>query len=377
MKYSERRQDLFQVDPSYHLAHCIAADLRMGAGIAVAMQNAFGLRRLILQSAIASGREIKCPDCILTGRVFNLITKARSSGKPTYRLLGAALRRMKTLALENGVTRIAMPKIGCGLDRLDWRKVRDLVQEKFGDTDIEILVCLWDTRLEGGGPEIDPPGSDSAKKEMNLSSGNAPVLFTIGYAGMALVDFMKVCEKNRIDVIADVRSSPYSRFAPDFCKERLEKSLPARGFKYVFLGRELGARREEPECYEGGRALYERIERTEAFQSGIARLRKGVLGKGFRVALLCAEKDPLDCHRFALICRHLKSELGDIRHIIGDRVETNAETEQRLLGRYNRKPDLFQTREQVLEDVYREHGFRIAYQVKDLGRAKKVGPSKT
>jgi hypothetical protein len=326
---------------------------------------------------MASGREIKYPDCILTGRVFNLVTKARSSGKPTYHSMSAALGRMKALALENNISRIAMPRIGCGLDRLDWARVRKMVKEEFRDTDIEILICLWGGPDKGGGPEIAPPGSGNAKEEIiNLSKSSAPPLFTIGYAGMALDDFAKVCRENRIDVIADVRSSPYSRFSPDFCKERLEKSLSARGLKYVFLGRELGARREEPECYEDGGALYERIEKAEAFQNGIARLLKGVLIKGLRVALLCAEKDPLDCHRFALVCRRLKSDIGDIRHIIGGRVEANEETEQRLMDRYNRKPDLFQTREQVLEDVYREHGFRIAYRVKDFDRTRESGPNK-
>ena len=110
----EKHKDLFSVDESYHLAHCIASDLRMGAGIAVPMQMKFGLRTKLYQSK----ESLESPTCILTGRVFNLITKARSSGKPTYQSLQQSLLRMREIVIEKDIKKIAMPKIGCGLDRL-------------------------------------------------------------------------------------------------------------------------------------------------------------------------------------------------------------------------------------------------------------------
>lgn len=139
MKYNEKHMDLFTVKGDWYYAHCIASDLRMGAGIAVPMQKKFGLRGKIE----ASGEELKHPTCILAGRVFNLITKAKSSGKPTEASIRSALVVMRDKAVEASVGRIAMPRIGCGLDRLSWPVVRGMIQEIFADTDVEILVCSW------------------------------------------------------------------------------------------------------------------------------------------------------------------------------------------------------------------------------------------
>jgi len=139
MTYSEKRMDLFAVKGDWYLAHCIASDLRMGAGIAVPMQKKFGLRGQIL----ASGESLDSPTCILTKRIFNLITKSRSSGKPTYQSIESSLMVMKSLVEENGVERVAIPRIGCGLDRLSWARVREILKDIFEDIDIEILVCKW------------------------------------------------------------------------------------------------------------------------------------------------------------------------------------------------------------------------------------------
>ena len=137
--YEEKHMDLFAVDESYHLAHCIASDLRMGAGIAVPMQTHFGLREKIKRS----GENVQYPTCILTDRVFNLITKRLSRDKPFLISLIVTLKKMKQIALDNDIKQIAMPMIGCGLDRLDWKVVSDKIQSIFADTDIDILVCEW------------------------------------------------------------------------------------------------------------------------------------------------------------------------------------------------------------------------------------------
>jgi len=136
---TEKKMDLFRVKGDWYLAHCIASDLRMGAGIAVPMQKRFGLRAKIIDT----GSDLIHPKCVLTGRIFNLITKARSSGKPTYESFEMALGMMKDQAIEAGVKRIAMPKIGCGLDRLSWAKVKKMIEDAFEGTGIEILVCVW------------------------------------------------------------------------------------------------------------------------------------------------------------------------------------------------------------------------------------------
>lgn len=139
MTLTEEHRDLFTVDKSYYLAHCIASDLRMGAGIAVAMQKKFGLRGKISKS----GESAESPTCILSGRVFNLITKKRSSEKPTYLSLESSLSRMRKIVVEKDIKKIAIPEIGCGLDRLQWGRVREIIRTVFRDVDVEIRVCVW------------------------------------------------------------------------------------------------------------------------------------------------------------------------------------------------------------------------------------------
>lgn len=135
MIYDEKQTDLFDVDNKYYLAHCISADAKMGKGIAVNFVEKFPYIKQL--------RNLKnhVPDCILMDRVFNLITKEKYWQKPTYNTLEESLFKMKNLCVINDVKYLAMPKIGCGLDGLDWDKVREMIKEIFENTDIEILVC--------------------------------------------------------------------------------------------------------------------------------------------------------------------------------------------------------------------------------------------
>lgn len=145
MKYEERRQDLFTVDMSYQLAHCISADFKLGAGIAVQIEREFGVKHTLKElypnylECWIHGRYVG--DCLSTGRVFNLVTKERFYHKPTYDAIEESLITMRHVCEESGITKIAMPKIGCGLDKLDWGNVSYIVQNTFKDMDIEILIC--------------------------------------------------------------------------------------------------------------------------------------------------------------------------------------------------------------------------------------------
>ncbi|MGD0900672.1 MAG: DUF488 domain-containing protein, partial [Thermoguttaceae bacterium] len=105
-------------------------------------------------------------------------------------------------------------------------------------------------------------------------AGEKPVIFTIGCSTHSLEDFMALLSRHGITAVADVRSQPYGRLE-HFNRESLSIALKAAGIEYVFLGQQLGARREEQECYEDGIALYERIARLPAFQEGLARLCRG------------------------------------------------------------------------------------------------------
>lgn len=146
MIYKEETRDLFEVPEEYHLAHCISADFGMGRGIVVEFNRRFNMKKMLqvlfngyLEEFIENNYK---SDCIMVGRVFNLITKERYWQKPTYLTMRNALEMMKKLAVENNVEKIAMPIVGCGLDRLQWDKVSEIIKEVFQDTEIEILVCM-------------------------------------------------------------------------------------------------------------------------------------------------------------------------------------------------------------------------------------------
>lgn len=136
MKFEEKKMNLFDVPESYYLAHCISADYALGAGIAVEFNKRFGLTEKLKK--VGTG---VYPEVILIGRVFNLVTKQRYLHKPTLQSLTETLYKMKQLCLEENIKYLAMPRIGCGLDRLNWVEVRERIKEVFSDTDIEIFVC--------------------------------------------------------------------------------------------------------------------------------------------------------------------------------------------------------------------------------------------
>jgi uncharacterized protein (DUF488 family) len=186
-------------------------------------------------------------------------------------------------------------------------------------------------------------------------------LFTIGHSDHEMATLVELLRQHQVEVVADVRSQPYSARLPQFNRELLERGLQANGIQYVFLGRELGARRDEAECYIDGQARYELVAKTIAFAKGLQRIRNG-LGK-FNVALLCAEKDPLTCHRTILVCRHLRGLGFPIQHIHEDgSLESHEAAEERLLQiTDDAEPFLFASRLEQIERAYDRQGLKIAY----------------
>ena len=155
-------------------------------------------------------------------------------------------------------------------------------------------------------------------------------LFTIGHSTHSVETFISLLKMHGITALCDVRSSPYSRFTPQFNREALKDELVRRRVIYIYLGTELGPRSSDPTCYEGGKVQYNRLAGKDIFQQGLLRLRKGMAT--YRIALMCAEKDPLACHRMLLICRHLRGNDIIIRHILEDgSLEDNQDTEMRLM----------------------------------------------
>lgn len=145
MIYKEEIRDLFSVPKEYYLAHCISADYALGAGIAVEFNKRFDMRRKLHANAPDYWEYMKLynlqGECILIERVLNLVTKEKYFHKPTYKSMKQALNMMKLVCTANHINKVAMPIIGCGLDRLQWDKVSEIIKNVFEDTDIEILVC--------------------------------------------------------------------------------------------------------------------------------------------------------------------------------------------------------------------------------------------
>lgn len=186
-------------------------------------------------------------------------------------------------------------------------------------------------------------------------------LFTIGHSTHSIEHFIELLKMHAISAVGDVRSSPYSKFNPQFNRENLQKVLKENGIAYVFLGRELGPRSEDPSCYLDGRVQYDRLAATEIFKRGLERLLNGL--KTYRIALMCAEKDPITCHRMILICRALRSGDLEIRHILEDgTTESLRDSELRLLH-VLKMPQLrlFEKLDDLIQRAYDTQGHKIAY----------------
>lgn len=152
---------------------------------------------------------------------------------------------------------------------------------------------------------------------------------------MSIEAFISLLQKHGITAVTDVRSHPYNRRLPHFNQPALKASLSNAGIRYVFLGRELGARPEDLSCYDiTGKALYERIAATQLFSEGIQRLLKGAAT--YKIALMCVHKDPITCHRTILVCHKLRQFELQINHILSDgKLEPHEQLEERLLGKFN------------------------------------------
>lgn len=188
-------------------------------------------------------------------------------------------------------------------------------------------------------------------------------IYTIGHSNHSVDTFISLLRKYDISAVADVRSHPYSRHLPHFNRRELGHCLRTIGVRYVFLGRELGARPDDPACYVKGKALYDKIANTLSFQEGLQRLRTGMLD--WKIALLCAEKEPVTCHRTILVCRHLREPHVAIEHILGDgNLESHALLEQRLIELHGlQQGNLLDTLSTVdpLEEAYDRQAYAIAY----------------
>ncbi|KZL47627.1 hypothetical protein A2T98_22120 [Nodularia spumigena CENA596] len=208
-------------------------------------------------------------------------------------------------------------------------------------------------------------------------------IFTIGHSNHSIASFIENLKQNGITAVADVRSSPYSQRFPHFNQSAFKKALQTVDIAYVSLGDNLGARPNDRSCYVEGMARYDLISATKAFATGLNRLIKGA--EQHQISLMCAEQDPIVCHRAILVCPHLKKTGLEINHIHknGD-LESHECLEDRLLKQHNlykllpdnqncvKQLSLFDmrpidtiektlSRQELIEKAYQLQGDRIAY----------------
>ncbi len=181
---------------------------------------------------------------------------------------------------------------------------------------------------------------------------NTSEIYTLGYAPHTWESFCAVLAQYEITAVADVRSAPYSKFKPEFSYKNLAVALSRINIAYVFLGNLCGARPQNPQYYDNGTINFDKLAQSPEFQEGLSRIRQGA--KKYRIVLLCAEKDPITCHRTLLIARHLHHDLGlKVHHILEDGTyEPHPQTETRLL-------ELFDLETEELPGLGRSHTQRL------------------
>ncbi|MFC1975713.1 DUF488 family protein [Chloroflexota bacterium] len=195
----------------------------------------------------------------------------------------------------------------------------------------------------------------------------AETVFTIGHSTHKYEYFVSLLNKYGINCLIDVRSSPYSRMAPQFNKDVLSTALSHHDIMYAHFEEEFGARHTRPSLLdENGKVDFEKVRATEKFKEGVQRLKKA-LELGYKIVLMCSEGDPFDCHRFSMISYQLVKEGWPVKHILkdGEAIENSA-LENQLLEKYQKKlpqSTLFETvtREMQIEAAYKLRSKNISF----------------
>ncbi|MBI5170141.1 MAG: DUF488 domain-containing protein [Candidatus Eisenbacteria bacterium] len=194
-------------------------------------------------------------------------------------------------------------------------------------------------------------------------------VYTIGHSLHTFERFRELLAAHAVEVLVDVRSRPVSARAPHFSGEALRLACVGSGLKYLPMGDSLGGRASDHRLIVDGRVSYERVAETALFRQGLERVREGA--ERFVIALMCAEKDPLSCHRTLLVSRHLQPLLdppAEVRHILADgSLKSHADLERDLL-RLWREPDgpgLFEDANAPLARAYASQGREVAWLVRE------------
>ena len=194
------------------------------------------------------------------------------------------------------------------------------------------------------------------------------VLSTVGHSNLDFTEFLKLLKDAAVELLVDVRSRPQSARFPQFSQQVLEKSLENESISYLFLGEELGGRPDDPDAYRpDGLVDYRARRKSYAFRAGLDRVLVELQQRP--LALMCAEEDPLECHRFLMICPELVRAGVHPLHIRkGSRIETQEAAETRLLASHGfgdvAENTLFpDARAEALEQAYDLQAGKFAFRV--------------
>ena len=194
-------------------------------------------------------------------------------------------------------------------------------------------------------------------------TGAQGTIFTVGHSSHSMEAFVSLLQKHRVHEVVDIRSSPYSRYTAHFNFDVIGEALDQIGIRYVFLGGALGGRPMDPSCYDAdGRVRYDRIANTDLFDNSIRDLTRGADAR--RIALMCTEKDPLECHRTLLVAPSLVAYKISVEHILADgSLENHDAAMDRLMDSLRLPPngDMFRPRTEVIEEALSRQAKRVGH----------------
>jgi len=189
-------------------------------------------------------------------------------------------------------------------------------------------------------------------------------IYTIGHSNREINEFIQILLHYRIKTVVDVRSKPYSKYCPQFNKETIKQAIINSGIKYLFLGEELGARPKDHSCYINNKVSFEKMMASDTFKKGISELLDEA--KKNSIVIMCAEREPVDCHRAILVARVLEQKGIAVKHIIREtELLDRFEFEKKLLKKFKIQETLFDTESSKkldIEEAYQKQEKIISYQ---------------
>jgi len=192
---------------------------------------------------------------------------------------------------------------------------------------------------------------------------NGRTIYSVGHSNLEADKFVTILQSFSIDVVVDVRSAPYSKYCPQFNKETIAQVLKSSGIKYLFLGKELGARPTDRSCYVDDIVSFEELKLSDFFQRGISRLLDGI--EKHNIAIMCSERKPINCHRAILISRVLTEKGISVKHILSETESLDQkDLEAMLLKKFKIEKTLFDTapsKQLNIEEAYKKQENLICY----------------